>query len=48
VRHAEVLKNEAINKMIDDAHDLSLLLTEHQHIEVMMRLILIQKQIRQT
>ncbi len=47
-RHAEVLKNEAMNKMIDDAHDLSLLLTEHQRIEVMMRLTFIQKQIRQT
>ncbi len=28
-RHAKVLENEAMNKMIDDAHDLSLLLTEH-------------------
>jgi len=27
--HAEVLKNEAADKMIDDTHDLSLLLTEH-------------------
>jgi len=48
MRHAEVLKNEAMNKMIDDAHDLSLLLTEHQRTEVMTRLMLIQKQIRQT
>ncbi len=45
-KHAEVLKNEAMNKMINDAHDLSLLLTEHQRTEVMMRLTLIQKQIR--
>ncbi len=37
-----------MNKMIDDAHDLFLLLTEHQRIEVMTRLTLIQKQIRQT
>ncbi len=29
MRHAKVLENEAINKMINDAHDLSLLLTEH-------------------
>ncbi len=43
MRHAEVLKNEVMNKMINDAHDLSLLLTEHQCIEVMMRLTLIQK-----
>jgi len=42
-KHAEVLENEAMNKMIDDAHDLSLLLTEHQRTEVMMRLMLIQK-----
>ncbi len=34
--------------MTDDAHDLSLSLTEHQRIEVMTRLTLIQKQIRQT
>jgi len=47
-RHAEVLKNEVMNKMIDDVHDLSLLLIEHQCIEVMTRLMLIQKQIRQT
>jgi len=45
-KHAEILKNEAMNKMIDDAHDLFLLLTEHQSIEVMMKLTLIQKQIR--
>ncbi len=45
-RHAEVLENEAINKMTDDAHNLSLLLTEHQHTEMMIRLTLIQKQIR--
>jgi len=29
MKHAEVLENEVMNKMIDDAHDLSLLLTEH-------------------
>ncbi len=29
MKYAEVLENEAMNKMIDDAHDLSLLLTEH-------------------
>jgi len=46
MRHAEVLKNEVMNKMIDDAHDLSLLLTERQRTEVMTRLTLIQKQIR--
>ena len=45
-KHAEILKNETMNKMINDAHDLSLLLTEHQHIKVMMRLMFIQKQIR--
>ena len=45
-RYAEVLENEAMNKMTDDAHDLSLLLTEHQRTEVMTRLMLIQKQIR--
>jgi len=48
MRHAEVLENEVMNKIIDDAHDLSLLLTEHQCIEVMMKLTLIQKQIKQT
>ncbi len=47
-RHAEVLENEAMNKMTDDAYNLSLLLTEHQHTEVITRLILIHKQIRQT
>jgi len=41
MRHAEVLENEVMNKMIDDAHDLSLLLTEHQCTEVMTRLMLI-------
>ncbi len=45
-RHAEILKNEVMNKMINDAHNLSLLLTEHQRTEVMIRLMLIQKQIR--
>jgi len=29
MKHAEVLENKVMNKMIDDAHDLSLLLTEH-------------------
>jgi len=42
-RHAKVLENEVMNKMIDDTHDLSLLLTEHQCTEVMMKLMLIQK-----
>ena len=42
-RHAKVLENEVMNKMIDNTHDLSLLLTEHQCIEVMMKLMLIQK-----
>ncbi len=46
MKHAEVLKNEVMNKIINDAHDLSLLLTENQRTEVMMRLMLIQKQIR--
>jgi len=32
-----------MNKMTDDAHDLSLLLIKRQRIEVMMRLMLIQK-----
>jgi len=35
-----------MNKMIDDAYDLSLLLTECQRTEVMIELTLIQKQIR--
>ena len=46
MKHAEILKNEAMNKMIDDAHNLSLLLTEHQRTEVITRLMFIQKQIR--
>ena len=46
MKHAEVLKNEVMNKIINDEHDLSLLLTENQRTEVMMRLMLIQKQIR--
>ncbi len=45
-KHAKVLKNEAMNKIINDAHDLSLLLTEHQCTEVMTKLTFIQKQIR--
>jgi len=28
-KYAEVLENEAANKIIDDTHDLFLLLTEH-------------------
>ncbi len=48
MKHAEVLENKAMNKMIDNVHDLSLLLTEHQRTKVITRLILIQKQIRQT
>jgi len=28
-KYAEVLENEEMNKMTDDAHDLSLLFTEH-------------------
>jgi len=47
-KHAKVLENEAANKMIDDVHELFLLLIEHQCIEMTTRLILIQKQIRQT
>ena len=43
MRHAEVLENEVMNKMTDDANDLSLSLTEHQHTEVITRLTLIQK-----
>jgi len=46
--HAEVFKNEAADKMIDDAHELSLSLIEHQRTEMTTRLTLIQKQIRQT
>ena len=45
-KYAKVLENEAINKMIDDVHDLSLLLTKCQRTEVMTRLTFIQKQIR--
>ncbi len=43
MKHAEILGNEVINKIIDDAHDLSLLLTECQCTEMIMRLMLIQK-----
>ncbi len=43
MKHAEILENEVMNKMTDDAHNLSLLLTEHQRTEVTMRLTLIQK-----
>jgi len=28
-KYAKILENEEMNKMTDDAHDLSLLLTEH-------------------
>jgi len=35
-KYAEVLENEAVNKMTDDVHELSLLLIEHQRIEMMM------------
>jgi len=41
--HAEVLENEAANKMIDDAYELSLLLIKHQRTEMITRLMLIQK-----
>ncbi len=43
MKYTEVLENEVMNKMTDDAHNLSLLLIKHQCIEVMMRLTLIQK-----
>jgi len=33
--YAEVLENEAANKMTDDAHKLFLLLIEHQRTEMM-------------
>ena len=46
--YTEMFENEAANKMIDNAHELSLLLIEHQRIEMMTWLTLIQKQIRQT
>jgi len=46
--YAEVLENKAANKMIDDAYELSLLLIKHQRTEIMMRLTLIQKQVKQT
>ena len=42
-KYAKILENEAMNKMTDDTYDLSLLLTEHQRTEVMIRLTLIQK-----
>jgi len=35
-KHAEVLENEAANKMTDDVHELSLSLIKHQCIEMMM------------
>jgi len=34
--YAEVLENEAADKMTDDAHELSLLLIEHQRTEIVM------------
>ncbi len=40
-KHVKILENKAMNKVINDAHDLSLLLTEHQCIEIMIRLMLI-------
>ncbi len=46
--HAEIFENEAANKMINDVHELSLSLIEHQRTEMITRLTLIQKQIRQT
>jgi len=33
-KHAEVLENEAANKMTDDAHKLSLSLIKHQRTEM--------------
>jgi len=33
--YTEMFENEASNKMIDNAHELSLLLIEHQRIEMM-------------
>jgi hypothetical protein len=33
--HAEVLENEAADKMIDDAHELFLSLIKHQRTEMM-------------
>jgi len=45
-KHAEVLENKAADKMIDDVHELFLLLIEHQRTEMMMQLTLIQKQIK--
>ncbi len=47
-RHARMLENKVINKMIDDVHKLSLLLIEHQRTKITTWLILIQKQIKQT
>ncbi len=44
--HAEVFENKVADKMIDDVHELSLLLIKHQRTEMMMKLMLIQKQIR--
>jgi len=34
-KHAEVFENKAADKMIDNVHELSLLLIEHQCIEMM-------------
>jgi len=33
--YTEMFENKAANKMIDNAHELSLLLIEHQRIEMM-------------
>jgi len=35
-KYTEMLENEAADKIIDDAYELSLLLIEHQCIEMMM------------
>jgi len=34
-KYVEVLENEAADKMIDDVHELSLLLIKHQCTEIM-------------
>jgi hypothetical protein len=36
IKHAEVLENEAADKMINDVHELSLSLIKHQRIEMTM------------
>ncbi len=47
-RHARMLKNKAIDKMIDDVHKLSLSLIKHQRTKIVTWLTLIQKQVKQT